>query len=122
MAQALRQTHHEQVHGGLSVEECQRTQHGGEAGVVRAGTYQAHGKNGIVGYVDVGVVGILVEDVDDGQLRVGDGAKSDGEGNGSSNSRFTVATLFTTKKSIVRIAVGCKCIKYVCCIGVGICP
>lgn len=93
VAQALRQAHHEQVHGGLGVEEGQRAQHGGEAGVVGTGTHQAHCEDCVVGHVDVGIVRILVEDVYDWQLRVGDGAEGDGEGDGSADGGFSVATL-----------------------------
>lgn len=62
-------------------------------GIVSTGADEPHGEDGVVGDVVVGVVRVLVEHVDDGQLRVGDGAQRDGQRHRAADCGLAVATL-----------------------------
>lgn len=61
--------------------------------VVSSSADETHGKDGVVGDVIVGVVGILVEYVDDGQLWVGDGTQSDSQRHRPTHGWLAVTTL-----------------------------
>lgn len=60
-------------------------------GVVRARPDEAHGENGVVRHLGVGVVRELAERVQDVELGVGDGAEGEGERHGATDHRLAVA-------------------------------
>mmetsp|Transcript_28465 Transcript_28465/g.51438 ORF Transcript_28465/g.51438 Transcript_28465/m.51438 type:complete len:213 (+) Transcript_28465:395-1033(+) len=74
----------------LAVKLAQLTQQPRHARVVRPGTRQPHGQNGILGNLRIGIVGHPRQLVDDAKVRIGNVEHSQGEWHGALHGKFAV--------------------------------